>query len=195
MTTASNLCETVKSKFLQLSGGTMKGAIGFEGIGYLQCKNSTSNGIQIYGGNAFAEGAFLGVYGKDHASRAGWIYANANNGVNSSVLIGKPDGTLTWGGKEVERVGSSGVSWIRYENGLQICWGSVNFPANTLSAETTLPVAFADTKWRLSLLLASEQAGTDWTGSNRTTTKFTTRRSTAGSAMSYFDYIAIGLWK
>ena len=62
---------------------------------------SESGSLQIYGGTAYETGSLIGLYGKSHASRPGWLYLSAHDGTNSHVLIGKPDGTLTWGGKSL----------------------------------------------------------------------------------------------
>lgn len=185
---------------LPLRGGTMTGAIGFNGIGYIQCKDSTSNGVQIYGANAFTDGAFLGIYGKDHASRAGWIYANANDGASSKTLIGKPDGTLTWVGKEVERVNSSGNKWIRYENGLQICWG---FQSISSSTKITYAVPFTNNVIVQvgGTFVSPSYYYTAIPASSNTTCSFTVVKISSGvvelppNDAPSFSWLAIGRWK
>lgn len=101
ITRAANV-EDLTSTCLPLAGGTMTGAINFNGIGTVMGSADTSS-IQVYGGTAWDAGSMIGVYGKSHASRAGWIYFSTHDGTNTNVLIGKPNGTLTWGGKSVVR--------------------------------------------------------------------------------------------
>ena len=43
---------------------------------------------------------------------------------DTKELLAKSDGTLTWDGKEIDRINSSGDNYIRYENGIQICWNN-----------------------------------------------------------------------
>lgn len=65
-------------------------------------KNSKTNGqLTIYSGTSYNNGAFLGLSGKDDTSRPGWFRLSAQSGTNSKDLVGKPDGTLQWDGKNV----------------------------------------------------------------------------------------------
>lgn len=45
-------------------------------------------------------------------------------------MTAKTDGALLWCSKEVERVNAVGGNYIRYESGLQICWGSLVTESN-----------------------------------------------------------------
>ena len=87
---------------LPLSGGTMTGDIKFSGSRNIIGTADTGS-TQIYGGTAWNKGSMLGVYGNTHTSRPGWLYFSSHDGTNGKVLIGKPDGTFTWDGKNVVR--------------------------------------------------------------------------------------------
>lgn len=91
----------LSKNFLPLSGGTMTGNIVADKQ-FFEMTNSTLNGRNsIYGGTSGSTGAFLYVYGKNHTSLAGNFVLHANDGTNTSELIGKPDGTLTWKGLDI----------------------------------------------------------------------------------------------
>lgn len=61
----------------------------------------TANRSVIQSGNAYADGASLYLLAKDYSTNGGAFQINAHNGTNVKTLLGKPDGTLTWGGTNV----------------------------------------------------------------------------------------------
>lgn len=86
---------------LALSGGTLTGNV-TANKQFFELTNSTLNGRNsIFGGTNSNNGAFLFVYGKDHSSLAGQFVLHANDGSNTSELVGKPDGILTWKGLDI----------------------------------------------------------------------------------------------
>lgn len=105
-------------KFLPLAGGTMEGTIKFS-------KNEEQkvyvddNGDLLIGGNYGGLLRIRGANSEDNP-RGFQIRAGEADGVNM-YLIGKPDGTLTWDGKELLRVvdsWKSGDNWYRkYSDG------------------------------------------------------------------------------
>ncbi len=103
ITRAANV-EDLTSTCLPLAGGTMTGAINFNGNGSVM-GSADSSSVQMYGSSAWNAGSMIGVYGKSHANRPGWLYLSAHDGTDTGnkTLIGKPDGTLTWSGKNVVR--------------------------------------------------------------------------------------------
>ena len=88
--------------YLSTNGGTISGNIAVNKQ-FFEMTNTTLNGRNsILGGTSGDTGAFLFVYGKNHSSLAGQFVLHANDGSNTSELIGRPDGTLTWGGKNLK---------------------------------------------------------------------------------------------
>lgn len=84
--------------YLPLSGGTMTGVITRSGD---LAKNSLDNSwVRVNGGTSNTAGANLLLYGKS-GSTAGAFYLTAHDGTNDKQLIGKPDGTCTWAGKNI----------------------------------------------------------------------------------------------
>lgn len=57
--------------------------------------------IMLTAGTSSTGGAYLRMYGKDHSSGQGTFHIAASDGTTSKVLKGTPDGSLTWGGRNV----------------------------------------------------------------------------------------------
>lgn len=57
--------------------------------------------IHLTAGTSATGGAYFRLYGKDHTSGAGQFSIAATDGTNTKALNGKPDGTLTWNGKDI----------------------------------------------------------------------------------------------
>lgn len=73
--------------------------------------------------------------------------SGANEPTYSDVSIGDTvtDGTVTWTVAKNESVNSSGTLYIRYDSGLQICWGTVTGSGDASGTTVTFPVAFSST--------------------------------------------------
>ena len=83
---------------LPLSGGTMTGNIVLSPS--VSVKPSDTSSENTFG-NDYGEGGRLIVFGKDNAN-AGWFSVQASTSTsNIKALVGKPDGTLLWAGKNV----------------------------------------------------------------------------------------------
>lgn len=177
------------TNYLSLSGGTMTGYLQFNASeGRIQNYRSDNDGmVSVYGGQGYTSGGYLAVYGKNHASFAGIFRICARDDTNGTKeLRGTPAGALTWGGKNIELVNAIGANYIRYESGLQMCWGIVG--AGT-SFTVTYPVAFN-----------AEPSIATSPSSNVTISVNVSDRQNTGfvatlSASSYMRYIAIGKWK
>ena len=184
---------------LPLSGGTMTGTIK-KSSDVIQGTDDTLT-VRINGGTTYANGAFLLLYGKSNASYGGYFYLRATDGTSIKDLHGRPDGTLTWGTKEIERVYVSGTNYIRYESGLQICWGN-NISFNTSGTAINLPVAFKDATYGFVPVGRGISTSTNCAIAKltaKTTTAFTVVAVATNNLSSFtsgtIDYIAIGLWK
>lgn len=57
--------------------------------------------IHLTAGTSATGGAYFRLYGKDHSTGKGQFSLTATDGTNTKALNGKPDGTLTWGGKDI----------------------------------------------------------------------------------------------
>ena len=135
-----------KKDYLPLSGGTLSGWLQFSSqSGRIQMNRSSSNhdgALGIYGGSGYSTGAYLWLHGVGKASQAGCFGLRAvTDGSNYKELQGRPDGTLTWGGKNIERVDAIGNTYVKYVSGFLICWGSAN-NVTTSGTSTTFSVPF-----------------------------------------------------
>ena len=67
--------------------------------------NPTKGGYVAVWGNATSsdDGADIVLFDKDNTSNQGHFLLQSSNGTNAVGLRGKPDGTLTWGSKNIVR--------------------------------------------------------------------------------------------
>ena len=89
----------------------MTGVINKNGI--LACNHTDGGNISLLGGNSsFNNGGALILYDKGYAEYEGYFRLQACDGTNTAGIIGKPDGTLTWNGKNIVRsvVSASGTA-------------------------------------------------------------------------------------
>lgn len=115
------------------------------------------------------------------------LTADDGNG-NSVSLVGNPNGSITWNGKELERVSAKSLGtngYIRFESGLQMVWGEEEIS----SAKTyTFTVPFSANP----VILGGTNSVANVSVTSVSATGFT------GNLSSYphgFRYIAIGKWK
>lgn len=94
-------------------------------------KSSDNSALNLRGSTSDNNGAKLALFGKDHENK-GNFYLYTNDGTKYKILRGSAsEDSLQWGGKEIDCIDSQGDDWIRYSNGLQICWGSKNITTST----------------------------------------------------------------
>lgn len=183
--------------FLPLAGGTMTGNIHFNKVDPVLLGSNTTGQLGLYAGVNNFDGASLQMFGRSDSTYAGAFYlrastkssANDSSGVFAD-LIGKPNGSLMWYGKEVERVTSSGTNYIRFESGLQIVWGWTT--ATTAGTSVTFPVPFVNASYGVAAQTTGSSLTAGW--SNKTTTGITIQSSHA-TAQAGLEYICIGKWK
>lgn len=129
--------------YLPLSGGTLRGNLNFSTTSTYIEKTNTNGTLAIYAGNNIGTGAEIVLYGKDYASSPGEFQIRAKDGINSKVLRGYPNGTLTWVGKNiavVDSVDTTTNGYIRFTNGLQIVWARPVIPSG--SSQTGIAVTY-----------------------------------------------------
>lgn len=144
---------------------------------FVACKDANSN-----------EGSSL-ILCPPGSQDDGSFIVRAKNLSGNTDLWGKPGGGLTWGNKEVERVNSSGGDWIRYESGLQICWGGFG-DATTLST-VVFPVPFSVTP-NIQISVYGQAPNAQVNYSDLTTTG---AKIYAQDTKTWGNWLAIGKWK
>lgn len=86
--------------YLPLAGGTMTGAITTSAVDFIK-RNVNDNHLTILGGTGYSNSASLYLTGGDASSDGGAFRLRAQAGSGSKDLVGKPDGTLTWNGNDL----------------------------------------------------------------------------------------------
>lgn len=162
--TDTNAHSDIFSQYVKKSGDTMSGALVMADSAQI-FKNKDDHFLGLYGGSNFNNGAFFEICGKDHEEQSGNFNIYANNGTQSARLNGTPTGSLTWQGKNIVRsvngvnadaegnvsdIVESGPGYIRYANGVQICWGQIQkYTLLWTDHQSTwnLPKPFKDTNY------------------------------------------------
>ena len=210
---------------LSTSGGTVNGSITFDGGNYrglvrgsgvrdFEIKGANNDGsITLCPGDngsySSKKSASLFLTSTDYTgatiAEGGAFRLNAmDTATGNKTLSGSPSGSLTWCGKEVERlvgsifpnaetVGEEPISgYIRYDTGFQICYGvarttntgrAITFPVPFLK----VPIVFAS---RASDLVTTDVAVS---ADASTTTTINICQSTVNNWV--VSWLAIGAWK
>lgn len=96
------------SDIITAAGGQMEGPLRANTEGFVTGV-ADDDSVRMSGGTGWDNGASIVVYGKSHASYPGAFRVKAEDGTNEAVLLGKPDGELTWGGKNVVTAAGTGL--------------------------------------------------------------------------------------
>ena len=180
---------------LPLSGGTMTGTVTFTVPAVINQATATSY-TTIRGGTTNSDGARLVLTSKGD-SDTGAFKLYAQDGTNSPYLVGKANGALTWGGKEVERVNSSGDGWIRYESGKLIAKGSITCSTANAVTKYTLLSPFKDKNYRVAFGVQGASGSTAYAQVKRIYTDSTASVLAVQSSVGgvTVEFVAFGEWK
>ena len=129
------------SNFIKKTGDTVNGQLTFSDNYYIQ-KTDEAHHIRINACTRNDLGAGLLLYGKDTPTAGGNFDLVASNGVTNRQLIGTPNGSLSWDGKEVERVIFKNDNYIRFASGLTFVWGEFAVPNEIKRQTVNLPIPF-----------------------------------------------------
>lgn len=200
----------IASTYLPLAGGTMSGAIKWDGLSSsnkFYAGFTEGDGSRDIGWASTSHGAKIALrsadYDRDGTASVGEFIIIADNGTNEKNLCGRVNGSLLWDSKEVERVNASGSNYIRYESGLQICWGHTGnktATAGSTSQVVTFPVAFKNSDYAVSV--TSRYVSGSWTnnttlinGNTTTSVELFLQNITSSAYTFYFVWMAVGYWK
>lgn len=170
-----------------------------------------TGGLDICGGTTFENGGFVALHGKNTnvTGQEGAVVIGTNNGSSSCNLTLLPNGTATWGNKEIDTIEEQGEGYIRYSNGLQICWGSSSWQSACSqqwgSLYETSPISMSYAKSFVGYPSVSISGGIGTSaaiiesnlGSSTSTPSIWLCRGTSVSTVATCTarYIAIGRWK
>lgn len=103
--TAANDANVVKLSGNQTVSGvkTLTDYLAFQNTGIINVQKSDNQTVlSLYGGGNYQKGAYVTLKGIGQASDPGSFSITATDGgSNVKAFFGKPDGTLTWGGKDI----------------------------------------------------------------------------------------------
>lgn len=138
------------SDVITSNGGTMSGVLVRKGT-FVNNSVDTAN-LQINGGSGWNNGASIDLYGKSRTNDNGAFKFRAHDGTNYKDFIGKPDGTLTWGGKSLLTTEkgwtiSKGINgWARDNaTGFTIVWGRGTLVTTGKTGDWAFPKRFKQT--------------------------------------------------
>ena len=114
-------------------------------ITYSVTNHNNTSSMTVSGGSSRDTGSTLFLYGNSHSNYPGAFNLTAKNTTNESKLIGFPNGTLTWGGKNialdenlVHRTGNEAISGVKtFTNDI--------FRKNTSVDLTVTPTGYTNT--------------------------------------------------
>lgn len=197
--------KTDLDSYLPLSGGTMSDTI-YSSVGAVIRRKGTDGYLQLCF-ETVANGARINLFGKDYGGAdAGGFGLVTGDGSKTLSLSGNPNGRLKWAGQEIERVEAFGTDYIRYTNGLQICWGTVTVskacPANNgITDVVTYSQAFSTVGQVVANFVGNSSNsvyGTLGLGvQNIANNNFTVaiRNGSSAQITPSIRYIAVGNWK
>ena len=184
------------SNYLPLSGGAITETIAMK-------RDVDTDSLILLGGDLSANSAMLQLFGKNSPNYAGAFFLKSTDKNGSDkYLSGYSNGALYWDNKDISCVDSSGTNYIRYTNGLQICWGTLIVPANTGKVSTTVANVFKTGRWvvTLSVLAGWDSPNTVVVSSairntNEIQVNVKTLSNTNPTYDCYIYYVATGYWK
>ena len=177
------------AKYFRKSGGEVTGSIS---LGGSIARPDDTGLLSLYGGTGSSTGAYLNLFGQSYVGNDGYAggfqIVVGKEGTNH-VLQAFPDGRIKWKSMEIERVNVPGSNYIRFESGLQICWGVTPKGA---SVTVTFPKAFLSAAYGLSTCRAYVAGAGNYeqTIISKTATGFTLEALLTNSY-----WIAVGYWK
>ena len=182
-----------KGVCLPLTGGILKGGLWLDDF-------IRSTGLRTFwdigGGSSITTGGQLTLYTINDGTYPGGLTLSSTDGTNVHRLCLFDDGRLELDGHSVERVNTSDRNYIRFESGLQICWGTANTESNRF-ATVTFEVPFIYNPY-ISALVGGD-TDTIYSPMLRTCTPtgitLLATNPSGNQVGAGMDWIAIGRWK
>ena len=165
------------SSYLPLAGGTETGTIVFNlASPYYAIRNSTNNNYLTFLGGSSGDasaGSKLLLYGASYTNNPGGFNLQAGNSDGYKQLVGKPDGTLTWGGTSISLSththsylplsGGTLTGALSTNSDINLTAGKIMITTNSTEAEHTTEVIRATTgtndSWRIASGATATNAG------------------------------------
>lgn len=172
------------SGYLPKSGGAMTG----KDIS----RNVNNSLLKLMGGTSDSQGAQLSLFGKDAPYYTGQFVITAMTDSNNQFnLIGTPNGLLTWRDKNIDVIEEQGYGYIRYSNGIQICWGILH-NANGASGTT---ISYGKPFLSEPCVTCATNAQNTYCYTQSFSGTMETQRTFFTSTVAWVNWQAIGYWK
>jgi hypothetical protein len=177
--------------YLPLAGGTMTGDIVFNGGNTIKLTNNHAD-LNLFSGTSWSKSSHIVIRGAglpetdaNYLARGEIILAASLGDEAVKRLLLRPNGEMKWCGYDIS-INSIGSNYIRYGNGIQMCWGFVE------AGERTFPVAFVNTDYSI-VISDTGSSPISWAAGAKKTTGFTAYAN--NTVNTHAQYIAIGKWK
>ena len=171
--------------------------------------NETISGLKTFNDKIYfaSSGANISLLGGDSTIELGEIIFEGNNIYPKTInldrygnclrVFGQHDQTVPHAILTNESINKSANSYIRFGNGLQICWFYPQISGSAGSNKTlTLPVAFSNTDYLALVQQTGDSPTNDYTNTlsimSKTTTNFVIRK--AMSESMYLQVLCVGYW-
>lgn len=185
------------------SGDTMTGLLDTKS--YFRTRGRTTRIVEVNSlDNSQTWGTFEVYKDSDTAAHTAIFTFNPSNNNKSSILSVHINGSEIWAqcpaSKRQNSIVTSeymGSNYVRFGNGLQICWFYPQISGSGKSNQTlTLPVAFNNTDYLALVQQTGDSPTNDYTNTlsimSKTTTNFVIRKA-MGESM-YLQVLCVGYW-
>ena len=156
--------------------------------------------LEDYASTAYVDGQLASCLPLSGGNVTGSLTVNNGSIAMSSDLAsylplsgGNVTGSLTVQGKDVDAIDSKGTGYIRYANGIQMCWGQVE--GTTSDPTFTFPMPFNAVPSLSLTLNESISRATSVVAKTLTATNFSVSIYSNSHTSGTVLYIAIGTWK
>ena len=191
----AQIVQNLVGTFLPLSGGELSGALKFllgevadnSGVSYEELiVRALKDGV---------EGAALVLSTASSPANPGSVQLRTklSSGEDGPILACSSTGAIEWNRKPVELVNSSSTSYVRFESGIQICWGISSDTSATVITITT-PAPFTNQSFaKVAIPMWSDVATLPAVAvTDVSTTSFKVWKTRAEALT---PWIAVGRWK
>lgn len=171
-------------------------------------KDANDTGFEICGGtveadsfdNAIYHGAFMQLFGENRIDANGYVRLRAHTTNKESMLEMTPSGLFSFNNQSVECVNEKGNDYIRYSNGLQICWGTGTYNYGT-HYNVNMPKPFSSQNYKCFISCAQASSTGGFATSSTlcmvaasNTVAYLYNYNGANASMAV-NWLAIGWWK
>lgn len=191
----AQIVQNLVGTFLPLSGGELSGALKFL-LGEVAANPGVSyEGFIVRALKDGVGGAALVLSTASSPDNPGSVQLRTklSGGEDGPALACFPTGAIEWNRKPVELVNSSSTSYVRFESGIQICWG-ISSDTSATAITITTPVPFTNQSFAKVAVPMWGDVATQPTVAvtDVSTTSFKAWKTRAEALI---PWIAVGRWK